>query len=147
MCLTIKRKSDFWPLLPKIALKPITVYKVLRTDRHPKQVWAGEAPFQSHFEYKWNKRYFAKIRNVKKYGYYDPNKFAQGFHSIVSLEDAEYVAYKFNQRMNTRFRTHRYEVVEFTIPRFSKYYTGIWHDVYGNFESIVSNSIIARKPK
>ena len=120
MCLTTKQK---WP---KIAWKPITVYKVIygypnnyRTLYQRMPIDIGETYRESVYNILKNRKYLLKIEEK---GYYE---FNEGLHSVKDRITALAIA-------NYYEVLYPVQIVECTIPRFSLYWIGIDNDIVSN---------------
>lgn len=121
MCLTTKQK---WP---KIAWKPITVYKVVykkeysyKTVYQGASIHIGETYRESVSNMVKNRQCSLYIDNRKKY--YD---FYEGLHSVTNKDVAKITADYFSVLYPT-------EIVECIIPRFSFYWIGNDNDIVSN---------------
>ena len=120
MCLTTKQK---WP---KIAWKPITVYKVIygypnnyRTLYQRMPIDIGETYRESVYNILKNRKYLLMIEEK---GYYE---FNEGLHSVKDRITALAIA-------NYYEVLYPVQIVECTIPRFSLYWIGIDNDIVSN---------------
>lgn len=120
MCLTTNQK---WP---KIAWRPITVYKVVcgwedpyRTIFQKAKIQIGKTYRESVYNILKNREYLSKIEEK---GYYE---FNEGLHSvkdrITALAIADYYAV-----------LYPVQIVKCTIPRFSLYWIGVDNDIVSN---------------
>lgn len=121
MCLTTKQK---WP---KIAWKPITVYKVVygcgdfyKTMYQKANIHIGKTYRESVHNILKNRQSSLNIDECKKY--YD---FYEGLHSATEKDAAKSIAEYFQVLYST-------EIVECIIPRFSLYWVGIENDIVSN---------------
>ena len=121
MCLTTNQK---WP---KIAWKPITVYKVVygyrdfyKTMYQKANIHIGKTYRESVHNILKNQQYSLNIDECKKY--YD---FHEGLHSVTEKDAAKSIAEYFQVLYPT-------EIVECIIPRFSLYWVGNDSDIVSN---------------
>lgn len=121
MCLTTKQK---WP---KIAWKPITVYKVVvkwrdcyKTVYQGASIHIGKTYRESVNNMLQNRQCSLDIDECKKY-----YNFYEGLHSVIEKDTAQPIADYFGVLYYT-------EIVECTIPRFSLYWVGVDNDIVSN---------------
>lgn len=121
MCLTTKQR---WP---KIAWKPITVYKVVygyrdyyKTIYQKANIYIGKTYRESVFNMLKNRQSSINIDEYKKY--YD---FYEGLHSVTEKDSAKIIADYFDVLYPT-------EIAECIIPRFSLYWIGEDNDIVSN---------------
>jgi hypothetical protein len=109
MCLTTKQK---WP---KIAWRPITVYKVVyKNENSYKTVYQGAT---IHIGKTYRESVFNMLKNRQSFIYECKKyyEFYEGLHSVTEKDSAQTIANYFDVLYLT-------EVVECTIPRFSLYW-------------------------
>lgn len=121
MCLTTKQK---WP---KIAWKPITVYKaVSKKENSYKTVYRGAS---IHIGETYRESVSNMVKNRQRSLYIDDRKkyydFYEGLHSIINKDIAKIIADYFSVSYPT-------EIVECIIPRFSFYWIGCDNDIVSN---------------
>lgn len=121
MCLTTSQK---WP---KIAWRPITVYKtvcvwgdIYRTIFKKAKIQIGETYRESVYNILKNKQYLVCLDDGTKY-----YEFNEGIHSFIEKDEAKSVAEYFDVLYTT-------EVVKCIIPRFSLYWIGNDGDIVSN---------------
>lgn len=121
MCLTTKQK---WP---KIAWRPITVYKVVcgwedpyRTIYLKAKIQIGKTYRESVYNILKNKQCFTCLDDETKY-----YRFHEGIHSVIEKDAAQIISTYFDVLYPT-------EIVECTIPRFSLYWIGVDNDIVSN---------------
>ena len=113
MCLTTNQK---WP---KIAWKPITVYKVVSGWEDPyktifrgAKIQIGKTYKESVYNILKNKQYLTCLNDGTKY-----YEFYEGIHSVTEKDTAKAIAKYFEVLYPAK-------TVECTIPRFSLYWIG-----------------------
>lgn len=121
MCLTTKQR---WP---KIAWKPITVYKtVYKKENSYKTVYQGAS---IHIGKTYKESVFNMVKNRQNSLFIDDQKkyydFYEGLHSVTNKNVAKIIADYFGVSYPT-------EIVECIIPRFSLYWIGDNSDIVSN---------------
>ena len=113
---------------PKIAWKPITVYKVIygypnnyKTLFRKVPTDIGKTYRESVYNILKNKQYLACLEE-EEIKYYE---FHEGIHSVIEKDAAQIISTYFDVLYPT-------EIVECTIPRFSLYWIGVDNDIVSN---------------
>lgn len=130
MCLYLTKFTD---TIPRIALRDITVYKVMVLG-HYADTHAGRyyAPFRREFQYVMGKTHTSKISSSMRSIALDKSLsvIEEGLHAFTSLDDASNyvlgyhpVATVYDSR---NLKAGKPVIVECVIPRGTMYYKGTW---------------------
>lgn len=116
MCMTLPSRLH---RIPRLSLKPITGYKVMRRTNNPNTCLSIFRNYTYHIGHPET-----SLIRFNVYGNIDI-----GLHTINNYEDAVYFIESLREREPYPLNANRcseYGLFECTIPRFTKYYSGVW---------------------